>query len=71
MQIINTKILLAILALVSIIAGVMIKNDIQISDDRDKIEQQKEKIKVIKPKKIITFDPDNVPPPLTADDLFN
>jgi len=71
MQFINTKILLAILASLSIIAGLMIKQDIQISDDRTKIEQQKEDAKARKPKKIITFDPDNVPPPLTADELFN
>ena len=71
MQFINTKILLAILASLSIIAGLMIKQDIQISDDRTKIEQKKEEAKARKPKKIITFDPDKVPSPLTADQLFN
>jgi len=70
MQFINTKILLAILSSLSIIAGLMIKQDIQISDDRAKIELQREKSETRQPKKIITFDPDKYES-ITADDLFN
>jgi hypothetical protein len=70
MQFINTKILLAILASLSIIAGLMIKQDIQISDDRAKIELQREKSETRQPKKTINFNPDKYES-ITADDLFN
>jgi len=70
MQFINTKILLAILASLSIIAGLMIKQDIQISDDRPKIELQREKSETRQPKKTINFNPDKYES-ITADDLFN
>jgi len=73
MQFINTKILLSILALVTVIAGIAVKWDV---DNRNVIEQaeiiqlqvdaawQKRKSNVIE------IDPSKMPPSTTADNLF-
>ena len=68
MEFINTKILLAILAIILVIAGVAVKWEMDYSAEKALIEQ---KIEQKKKNNTIEFDPEKVPPPLTADNLFD
>jgi|APSaa5957512535_1039671.scaffolds.fasta_scaffold608803_2 hypothetical protein len=67
MSFINTKILLAILAAVTVIASAAVSWDNQNQEDQARMEVSEAK----KKSDTITFDPDKVAPPLTAEDLFN
>ena len=69
MEFINTKILLAILAIILVIAGVAVKWEMDYSAEKALIEQKVEQKK--KKNNTIVVDPDNMPPPLTADNLFD
>ena len=65
MNFVNTKILFAILAAVTVIAGVAVSWETQNQEDRARMEAGEAR----KQNDTITFDPDKVAPPLTADNL--
>ena len=74
MQFINTKILLSILALVTVIAGIAVKWDV---DNRNIIEQEDIRQSQVdaawqkRKSHVIEIDPDKMPPSVTAENLFN